>query len=95
MSSTFDTMQQAVRWLADHKGQEPDRARQVAYYLRMAIDQLHDLHHQGMQELNVVAGHQIACLDIVLREDDPEDRQLHLEARMNLGRMRNAEDEQA
>jgi len=45
-----------------------------------------------MQELNVVAGRQIACLDIVLRNADPEDRKLHLDARM---KMRNAKDEQA
>jgi len=81
MSSTFDTMQHAVRWLAEHSGQDPERAYQVQHYLCAAINRLHDLHHDGITELNRVAGPEIACLSIVLRHDDPDKRQMYLDAR--------------
>ena len=82
MSSTFDTMQHALEWLSKDDRKDPERTHQVVYYLRMIIDKFHDLHHEGLVELNRTAGTQVALLNIVLRQDDPEMRQLYLSARM-------------
>jgi len=82
MSSTFDTMQHALEWLSKDDRKDSERTRQVVYYFRMVIDKFHDLHHDGFEELNRTAGTQVALLNIVLRHNDPETRQLYLDARM-------------
>jgi len=82
MSSSFDTMGHAILWLEQKANPDgaDEQVHQVALYLRLAVDRLHDLHHEGVRQLNVVAATQIRRLRVSLTHNDAEDRNLMLAA---------------
>ena len=78
MSSTFDTMQQALQWLKGRVAADDRQAHDVLHYLGQIIERLHDHHHNVDPSLNAVAGRAVDMLATALDHPDDKEREMWL-----------------
>lgn len=78
MSSTFDTMQQALRWLDSRCDPDSIQAADVIYYFSCLIQELHDENHAQQDKLNRIGGRWADLLRTAMRWEDDRCREIWL-----------------